>query len=116
MQFTAPENYPPASYVRRVPVAVTHAFTAVQAGLGSRVFTYGVNTLAGCLRCLCVLICVMYPHHYIIWSAGPYSQAGCFVVLWVVKSNAFQAVPYNRSPVQLNWSRLVPHPTWIIPN
>jgi len=43
--FTQRENYPPSSYVRRVPAAVTHAFTAV--------------------------------------------QVACFVVLWVVKSNAF---------------------------
>ena len=28
--FTQRENYPPSSYVRRVPAAVTHAFTAVQ--------------------------------------------------------------------------------------
>lgn len=28
--FTQRENYPPASYVRRVPAAVTHAYTAVQ--------------------------------------------------------------------------------------
>ena len=30
LMFTQRENYPPSSYVRRVPAAVTHAFTAVQ--------------------------------------------------------------------------------------